>query len=98
MKLDLNYEGFEENLIEKTYCLGGVQYIFKFNNKHGASIIKKMGSYGHENDLWELAVIYYPYIEENIWELDYSTCITPDVIGYLKDSQVRELLQKIKDL
>ena len=96
MNLKLNYEGFENNLIEKSEHLGGIQYLFKFENNFGASVVKHSVSYGHEEDLWELAVIEYYGSGE--WYLTYDTCITDDVIGCLTDEDVRELLTKISKL
>ena len=96
MNLKLNYEGFENNLIEKSEHLGGIQYLFKFENNFGASVIKHSVSYGHEEDLWELAVI--EYYRSGEWYLTYDTDITDDVIGCLTDEDVRELLTKISKL
>lgn len=96
MNLDLNYEGFENYLKERRNCYGGVQYIFKFENNYGASIVKHNGSYGHRKDLWELGVIYYR--DDGIWNLVYDTPITEDVEGNLTDDEVRKLLKKIKEL
>lgn len=98
MNLNLNYEGFENNLYERVPrdLLGGVQYIFKFENGYGASVIKHIGSYGHEHDLWELAVIRF--YRDDDWYLEYDTDIADDVLGHLTDERVRELFQKIKDL
>ena len=98
MNLILNYEGFEDYLVksfERT-LLGGVSYIFRFPNNYGASVVKTIISYGHEDDLWELAVIKWWCDDE--WDLDYDTPITDDVIGYLTDERVRELLEEIKGL
>ena len=96
MNLNLNYEGFENNLVERKngWC-GGIHYIFRFDNNYGASIIKHKYSYGSDDDLWELGVILWC---DDEWELDYDTPITADVIGYLTDEDVRDLLQQIKDL
>ena len=96
MNLKLNYEGFENNLIEKSKHLGGIQYLFKFKNNFGASVVKHSGSYGHEEDLWELAVV--EYYRDGEWYLTYDTYITDDVIGWLTDEDVRELLTKIREL
>ena len=96
MVLDLHYEGFESNLILKRIVYTGVQYLFRFDNGYGASVVKHDGSYGHGSDLWELAVIYFE--GESAWHLTYSTPITNDVEGWLTDEEVRKLLQKIKDL
>lgn len=96
MTLKLNYEGFETNLVCQEHIRGGIHYVFKFGNQYGASVIKHYVSYGHEQDLWELAVIKFNY--ENAWHLNYDTEITDDVIGYLTDEEVRELLKKISEL
>ena len=96
MNLKLNYEGFENNLVGTTERYGGIQYRFKFKNNFGASVIKHTGSYGHERDLWELAVIRY--YRDNEWYITYDTDITYDVIGYINDEEVRELLRRISEL
>lgn len=83
--------------IERT--LGGEQYIFKFDNNYGASIIRGFGTYGNEKGLWELAVIYgYMDGQKYVWELTYDTEITDDVIGYLNKQDILELLIRIKNL
>lgn len=96
MTLKLNYEGFENNLICSENIWDGIQYVFKFENRYGASVVKHSGSYGHSRDLWELAVIKFIY--EDRWDLNYDTEITDDVIGYLTDENVRELLKRISEL
>ncbi len=70
----------------------GVQYLFSFPyNHYGASVIKHPGSYGYEGDQWELAVLYEGH-------LTYDTEITQDVVGYLTDEDVVELLERIQAL
>lgn len=76
---------------------GGVQIIHKFDNNYGASVIQHEFSYGADEGLWELAVIKFTGDCEN-YELCYDTEITGDVLGYLSDSDVEELLNKIEDL
>lgn len=103
MNLKLNYEGFETNLLysEKHRCLydvDGVQYLFRFENNYGASIIKHSGSYGHNDDLWELGVVKFYGDDKYDWNLNYETPITDDVIGWQTDEQIRDLLKRIKEL
>ena len=76
---------------------GGIQYLAKFENGYGASIIKHDYSYGGDRGFWELAVIIY---EENgiDYSLSYSTPITDDVLGNLTESEVNNYLNKIKSL
>lgn len=96
MTLNLNYEGFEKNFIQRTTTLHGIRYRFQFDNKFGASVIKTRFSYGNENDLWELAVLKER--DEGAWYLCDDTDITDDVIGYLTDDEVREYLKQISEL
>lgn len=46
---------------------GGVQALFRFPNGFGASVVQSIGSYGHEDGLWELAVLKW----------DGRECISP---------------------
>lgn len=68
---------------------GGVRYRFKFPNGYGASVIKRYGSYGYEDDLWEIALL------NKYGELAYEYDFDYDVIGYCTDEQIDELLTKI---
>lgn len=100
MNFNLNYEGFEEYLLKRTDLSdfrNGVHYLFKFPNNRGASVIKHTSSYGYSDDLWELGVIRF-WTDDDVWCLDYDTEITDDVIGYLTDDGIRDLLKKIKEL
>jgi len=74
-----------------SYDPSGVHSIVYFDNKYGASIIKTNTSYGGKDGLYELAVTYDGLIS-------YDTPITDDVIGYLTEDKVTELLQKIEEL
>lgn len=95
MNLNLNLGEFEDNLIKKKSVFDGVQYLFRFPNDYGASVVKHWGSYGHDRDLWELAVLVF---DGDMWELTYDTEITDDVEGYLTDQDVLELLRRIQAL
>ena len=69
----------------------GEQWIFEFSNKYGASVIKCDYSFGGNEGLFELSVLY-----DN--DLCYSTPITDDVLGYLTEDDVSELLDRIEQL
>lgn len=101
MNLELNYKGFEPNLFSRKEDerFGGVFYKFKFKNGYGASVVKHFSSYGHGQDLWELAVLKFLGTgETERWYLCYDTPITDDVIGFCTDERIRELLHKIEEL
>lgn len=100
----LNYEGFEEFMIDDTphSILGGAHYIFKFQNGYGASVIKHLGSYGFSEDLWELALINFFNHSEQMhnpdgWDIEYVKALGFDIIGDLTDEQVRQKLNEIKN-
>lgn len=70
----------------------GFRYKIEFpDNPYGASIIKRVGSYGMENDDWELAVTYDGH-------LYYDSPITADVIGWLSEEELIDILVKIRNL
>lgn len=97
--LKLNYDGFENYLWKQMkHWSGGVQYIFRFGNSYGASIVKGYGTYGYEEDLWELAVLRFRSESEDERFIVYDTPITDDVIGWLNDKEVRDLLKRIQEL
>ena len=75
---------------------GGVQKQYKFDNGYGASVVKHEFSYGNKNGLWELAVL--KWVDGDDYELDLSTEISDDVIGYLTEEEVEELLVRIESL
>jgi hypothetical protein len=76
--------------VPSTYA-DGVHSIVYFNNGYGASIVKTDRSYGGKEGLYELAVLFDGLIS-------YDTPITNDVIGFLTEDEVTELLQKIEAL
>ena len=75
---------------------GGTQVVHKFDNGYGASVVCHDYSYGGDQGLKELAVLKFEDGEE--WHLCYTTPITDDVIGYLEDNRVEELLVAIENL
>lgn len=74
---------------------GGSQVIHKFENGYGASVVQHEFSYGGDEGLYELAVLAF---NGDNWDLTYDTEITDDVIGYLSDEDVQDLLKQIENL
>lgn len=100
MELKTKYKPFKE-FHEDGYSFERNQWIFKFDNGYGASVIfHKMGSivatYGTEENPFELGVLCN--FTEDGYELCYDTPITDDVIGYLTEKEVEEYLEKIENL
>lgn len=90
-------ETFENVIVEEHGCNGGVQYIFRFENNYGASVVRHYFSYGHEQGLWELAVVRF-YDDSMRFDIDYDTPITDDVLGYLNEEEICNVLRQIKEL
>lgn len=67
---------------------GFEQWKFKFDNGYGASVITGGIAYCNDEQPYELAVL-------KDYELCYDTPITDDVIGYLTNDEVYELLDRI---
>jgi hypothetical protein len=75
----------------------GIQYLAFYPNGYGASIVQHRFSYGRDQggDLWELAVIKGT---EEDWDICYDTPITSDVLGYLSEADVEDVLLQIEAL
>jgi len=78
--------------VEHPSHIGGVQARIQFDNGYGASVVKTPYSYGGDRGLYELAVL------DNDGHLTYATPITNDVIGYLRDIDVTDVMEKIQQL
>ena len=99
MTYELKYdEKFQLYLHKKIKGEGSVQYLFRFENGYGASIVKNLGSWGRNQDLWELAVISWPE-ESDMFKIVFDIrSVTMDVVGWLNDDDVNMLLEKIMQL
>lgn len=78
------------------YMLNKIRIRTKYNNGYGASIIKGPGSYGYEEDKWEVAVLLYD--ENGSPSICYDTPITDDVVGCLDDAGVIDICRRIMEL
>lgn len=107
MKKDLIYDDFKEYEVLwegkedfdngfKLFGNDSYSHRFRFENDFGASVVKHYGSYGYEDDLFELAVL--DYINDDFGRLCYTTTITDDVEGYLSNEDVLKLLNRIKKI
>jgi hypothetical protein len=69
----------------------GKQAVIRFPNNYGVSVINGVGSYGHKEGLYELAVLYED-------DLCYTTCITSDVIGHLTPDGASDIMKRVQEL
>ena len=81
-----------KDLSWETYPGGGEMAREHFDNGYGASVVRHAYSYGGKIGLYELAVI------DNKEEICYTTPITDDVIGYLREEDVSEVMIRIQNL
>lgn len=83
---------FKDLQFKKHPQLNGVVSRITFDNGYGASVVKHEFSYGGDKGLYELAVL------DKDGELTYDTPITNDVIGYLREIDVTDVMEKIQKL
>jgi hypothetical protein len=76
-----------------------VQKLYRFPNGAGASVVRGEYTYGGDEGLWELGVIWFEGEGDN-YKLIYPEDVCPesDVIGWLTDEQVDEKLVQIANL
>lgn len=84
-----------------------LRVVYRFPNGYGADISRAkstMPFLGREYltytdaNTWELAVIRFNSEDNTDYNLVYNTPITDDVLGYLPDSEVNEILSQIEKL
>lgn len=84
---------FDEDITVSSDTLnGGERHRITFPNGRGASVICNDYSYGGDQGLFEVAVL------NAAGQLDYTTPITDDVLGWLTAEDVGVLLQAIAAL
>ena len=71
------------------------QWIYRFKNGYGASIIKGRYAYGNKFFPYELMVIKF---DENGCSEQVEVPFAPDTKGYLRIEDIKEHLNKIKNI
>jgi hypothetical protein len=84
-------------LIKEHECHDGIQKIYRFENNYGASVVRHSFSYGGKKGLYEVALLKFssPDNNEEV-NLTYENDFEQDVIGWLREEEVEDLLNKIK--
>ena len=83
-----------KDIVFKTNPMGadfGIVSRTQFDNGYEVSVVKSEYTYGGKDGLYELAIFKDD-------EICYDTPITNDVLGYLSDKDVTEVLIKIQQL
>lgn len=88
----------------------GIQTRLFFDNGYGVSIVRfcsvtsgvtncksscALGSHGHYNGLFELAVLTG---NKDNWNLTYKTPVTNNVCGYCDEGEIEEIIGKVRRL
>lgn len=92
----LLFEGFEDYLIEELkepFGTAGFMYSFEFENGYGVSAIKHQFSYGSNEDLFEVAVLY-----NNRVIYDERFFNGNGVKGWMTNRDVIQVLEDVKSL
>ena len=63
-----------------------------FENGYGVSVVCHTHSYGGKNGLFEIAVL------GKDGDLTYDTPVTNDVIGYLSQEEVTDIMKQVQEL
>jgi hypothetical protein len=74
---------------------GGVQARHFFPNGYGVSVVRFPGSYGYEQDLYEVAVIQG---NDDDYDLCYDTTVTDDVMGHRDEVDVENIMEEVQAL
>ncbi len=73
-----------------------VRYVVSFkNSEYGVSIIKNYGSYGYDDDQWEIGLLKDGKLYDKLHR-DFH--LGDDVIGWLTDEEVKEWIEKFYSL
>ena len=83
---------FKDLEFEKHGLGEGIQSKLSFDNGYGVSVVRTSWSYGGKDGLYELAVL-----DENGY-LTYNTSVTNDVIGYLTEDEVSDVMEQVQNL
>lgn len=75
-----------------------VQKLYRFSNGFGASVIRGEFTYGHDEGLWELAVLKFTDGDKYVLAYPKEVCPDEDVVGWLNDEQVDNMLVQIANL
>jgi hypothetical protein len=71
---------------------GGIQAHIKFDNGYGVSVVQHEWSYGNRDGLYESAVLGLD------GDLCFTTPITDDVMDYLNEDDITNILKQIQEL
>lgn len=93
MESDMQFKDLKFEKIDRKFFRGDefIQAKVHFSNGYGVSVVRGFGTYGNEDGLYEVAVLFGD-------ELCYDSGLTEDVVGWLDEDGVTEWLGKVEAL
>ena len=86
------FEDLEFEQVNDAPFMVGKKSRMHFDNGYGVSVVSHSYSYGGRDGLYEVAVLY------SNDELTYDTPVTNDVIGYLTEEDVTDVMKQVQEL
>lgn len=86
------FKDLEFELINDTPFMVGKKSRMHFDNGFGVSVVSHSYSYGGRDGLYEIAVL------DSDDNLTYDTPVTNDVIGYLSEEEVSNVMKQVQEL
>ena len=86
------FEDLEFEQVNDSPYMVGKKSRMHFDNGYGVSVVSHSYSYGGRDGLYEVAVL------DSDDNLTYDTSVTNDVIGYLTEEDVTDVLKQVQEL
>lgn len=86
------FEDLQFERINDAPYMVGKKSRMHFDNGYGVSVVSHSYSYGGRDGLYEIAVL------DSNDELTYDTPVTNDVIGYLTEEDVSNIMKQVQEL
>ena len=86
------FQDLEFEQIDDAPFMVGKKARMTFENGYGVSVVSHTYSYGGKNGLFEIAVL------DKDGNLTYDTPVTNDVIGYLTEEDVTDVMKQVQEL
>lgn len=86
---------FTDLNFESRHIDGGIRAQHFFSNGYGVSVVRFPGSYGYEQDLYEVAILKG---NPDDFDLCYDTPITDDIMGHRDETDVENIMEEVQSL
>jgi len=86
------FEDLEFEQVNDAPYMVGKKSRMHFDNGYGVSVVSHSHSYGGRDGLYEVAVL------DSNNQLTYDTSVTNDVLGYLTEEDVTDVMKQVQEL